>query len=137
MLTMFASPGESFDHVMVAAGEGLGVGIQKNQELLARSVMIVFAGRTSMHGGGDALRREESAWAKTTTADREEAPACKYVMPELGNDVQVPQPFNSGTIPTRGCRFSLYGNSPHHCAQGRSTMKKTTPKLATVAFLGQ
>ena len=38
--------------VMVAAGEGLGDGIQKNQETFGKDVMIVFAGRTSMQAGG-------------------------------------------------------------------------------------
>jgi len=35
--------------LMVAAGEGLGRGIQKNQETFGKDVMIVFSGRTSMH----------------------------------------------------------------------------------------
>src|SRR5437773_11886812 len=38
--------------VMVAAGEGLGDGIQKNQETFGKDVMIVFSGRTSMQAGG-------------------------------------------------------------------------------------
>src|ERR1700731_211376 len=38
--------------VMVAAGEGLGVGIQRNQETFGKDVMIVFSGRTSMQAGG-------------------------------------------------------------------------------------
>ena len=38
--------------IMVAAGEGLGDGIQKNQETFGKDVMIVFAGRTSMQAGG-------------------------------------------------------------------------------------
>ncbi len=32
--------------VMVAAGEGLGDGIQKNQQTFGKDVMIVFSGRT-------------------------------------------------------------------------------------------
>src|SRR5437899_6285201 len=38
--------------IMVAAGEGLGDGIKKNQETFGKDVMIVFAGRTSMQAGG-------------------------------------------------------------------------------------
>jgi putative ABC transport system permease protein len=38
--------------VMVAAGEGLGRGIQKQQEHFGKDVMIVFSGRTSMQAGG-------------------------------------------------------------------------------------
>jgi hypothetical protein len=38
--------------VMVAAGEGLGQGIQKNQETFGKDVMVIFSGRTSMQAGG-------------------------------------------------------------------------------------
>ena len=34
------------------AGEGLGDGIQKNQQTFGKDVIIVFAGRTSMQAGG-------------------------------------------------------------------------------------
>jgi len=53
MLTMFGIAwGIISITVMVAAGEGLGVGIQKNQETFGKDVMIVFGGRTSMQAGG-------------------------------------------------------------------------------------
>src|SRR2546430_7981879 len=53
MLTMFGIAwGIISITVMVAAGEGLGKGIQNNQETFGKDVMIVFAGRTSMQAGG-------------------------------------------------------------------------------------
>src|SRR5881398_4034874 len=75
--------------IVVAAGEGLGDGIQKNQETFGKDVMIVFAGRTSMQAGGSRsgrlIRWGEDDYLKVAA----ESPACKYVMPELGNGVQV------------------------------------------------
>src|SRR6266699_3951364 len=53
MLTMFGIAwGIISITVMVGAGEGLGAGIQKNQQTFGKDVMIVFAGRTSMQAGG-------------------------------------------------------------------------------------
>jgi len=69
--------------IMVAAGEGLGSGIQKNQETFGKDVMIVFAGRTSMQAGGTRSGRlmhwGEDDYLKVAA----ESPACKYSMPEL------------------------------------------------------
>ncbi|HXM99820.1 MAG TPA: ABC transporter permease [Candidatus Dormibacteraeota bacterium] len=88
--------------IMVAAGEGLGAGIQKNQETFGKDVMVVFSGRTSMQAGGTrsgrAIHWNENDYIEVA----KESPACKYVMPELGNDLQVHSLFNSGTIPTVG-----------------------------------
>src|SRR5260370_9755710 len=53
MLTMFGIAwGIISITVMVGAGEGLGAGIQKNQQNFGKDVMIVFAGRTSIQPGG-------------------------------------------------------------------------------------
>ena len=38
--------------LMVAAGEGLNVGITKQQETFGKDIMIVFSGRTSLQAGG-------------------------------------------------------------------------------------
>ena len=46
--------------LMVAAGEGLRVGLQKEHETFAKDIMIVFAGRTSMQAGG--LRAGRRLW---------------------------------------------------------------------------
>src|SRR6202008_5074357 len=82
MLTMFGIAwGIIFLTVMVGAGEGLGKGIQKNQETFGKDVMIVFAGRTSMQSGctrsGRIVRWLEDDYLQVA----EESPACKYVMP--------------------------------------------------------
>jgi len=102
MLTMFGIAwGIISITVMVAAGEGLGKGIQNNQETFGKDVMIVFAGRTSMQAGGTRsgrlIRWREEDYIQVA----KEAPACKYVMPELGNNVRVHSLFNSGDL--QGC----------------------------------
>src|SRR5260370_41719339 len=84
MLTMFGIAwGIISITVMVAAGEGLGVGIQKNQENFGKDVMIVFAGRTSMQTGG-ARSGGRVRWGGDDYGQVvKEGPACKYVMPEV------------------------------------------------------
>ena len=88
--------------VMVAAGEGLGVGIQRNQETFGKDVMIVFSGRTSMQAGGARAGRVVHWNEDDYIQVAKESPACKYVMPELGNEVKAHSAFNSGDINTAG-----------------------------------
>ncbi len=58
MLTMFGIAwGIISITIMVAAGEGLGDGIQKNQQTFGKDVMVLFAGRTSMQAGGNSCGR--------------------------------------------------------------------------------
>src|SRR2546425_13327549 len=103
MLTMFGIAwGIISITVMVAAGEGLGKGVQNNQETFGKDVMIVFAGRTSMQAGGTRSGRLIPWMEEDYVQVAKEAPACKYVMPELGKEVQARSLFNSGTISNGG-----------------------------------
>ncbi len=88
--------------LMVAAGEGLGRGIQKQQENFGKDVMIVFSGRTSMQAGGTRSGRVIHWTAGDYKEVAKEAPSCKYVIPEIGNNVKVHSAFNSGDIDTVG-----------------------------------
>src|SRR5260370_12504496 len=77
MLTMFGIAwGIISITVMVAAGEGLGAGIQKNQETFGKDVMIVFAGRTSMQAGGTRSRRRGRLGEADYLQLSKETPAC-------------------------------------------------------------
>ena len=114
--------------LMVAAGEGLGRGIQKQQENFGKDVMIIFAGRTSMQAGGTRSGRVVHWMDEDYKEVAKEAPACKYVMPELGNNVKVHSAFNSGDLDTVGSlprsrRFAVLP-SP----RDGSTTKKTTSR---------
>src|SRR6266478_5410253 len=137
MLTMFGIAwGIISITVMVAAGEGLGKGIQNNQETFGKDVMIVFAGRTSMQAGGTRSGRlihwGEDDYLKVAA----ESPACKYSMPELGSDVQVRTLYNNGTIPVVGAlpRFSEIRSVA--TAQGRFYNDEDNENARNVAFLG-
>ena len=137
MLTMFGIAwGIISITIMVAAGEGLGDGIQKNQETFGKDVMIVFSGRTSMQAGGmrsgRAIRWMEDDYLQVA----KESPACKYVMPELGNDVHVRSLFNSGTIPTVGALPPFTEIRSIGVAQGRFYNNEDNEQARNVAFLG-
>jgi putative ABC transport system permease protein len=122
--------------IMVAAGEGLGVGIQKNQQSFGKDVMIVFGGRTSMQAGGmrsgRIIRWTEDDYLQVA----KEAPACKYVMPELGNNVQVHSLFNSGDIPAVGALPPFTEIRSITVAQGRFYNDQDNVEARNVAFLG-
>jgi putative ABC transport system permease protein len=122
--------------VMVAAGEGLGDGIQKNQQTFGKDVMIIFSGRTSMQAGGSRAGRAMHWMEEDYKYVAAESPACKYVMPELGNDVQVRSLFNSGTIPTVGALPPFSEIRSVAAAQGRFYNDEDNENARNVAFLG-
>ena len=122
--------------VMVAAGEGLGDGIQKNQQTFGKDVMIVFSGRTSMQAGGARAGRAMHWMEEDYKYVAAESPACKYVMPELGNDVQVRSLFNSGTIPTVGALPPFSEIRSVAPAAGRFYNDEDNENARNVAFLG-
>ena len=72
--------------LMVAAGEGLRVGQERQQETFAKDLMIFFHGRTSMQAGGLRAGREVTWQAGDVAPVQEEATACRYVLPELERD---------------------------------------------------
>jgi putative ABC transport system permease protein len=122
--------------VMVAAGEGLGLGIQKNQETFGKDVMIVFAGRTSMQAGGMRSGRPVHWMEDDYIQVAKESPACKYVMPELSNDVQIHSAFNSGNIPTVASLPEFSQIRSIAVAEGRFYNKEDNDEARNVAFLG-
>jgi putative ABC transport system permease protein len=137
MLTMFGIAwGIISITVMIAAGEGLGDGIQKNQQTFGKDVMIVFAGRTSMQAGGSRAGRLIHWMEDDYLQVAAESPSCKYVMPELGNDVQVRSLFNSGTIPVVGALPPFSEIRSVATAQGRFYNDEDNENARNVAFLG-
>src|SRR6201997_2014476 len=137
MLTMFGIAwGIISITIMVAAGEGLGDGIQKNQETFGKDVMIVFAGRTSMQAGGTRSGRLIRWLEDDYIQVAKESPACKYVMPELGNDAQVRSLFNSGTIPVVGALPPFQEIRSVATLEGRFYNDQDNEEARNVAFLG-
>jgi putative ABC transport system permease protein len=122
--------------LMVAAGEGLGRGIQKQQENFGKDVMIVFSGRTSMQAGG--LRSGRAVhWMEDDYIEvAKESPACKYVMPELGNNVKVHSAFNSGDLQVVGSLPPFKEIRSITVAQGRFYNYEDNDQARRVAFVG-
>ncbi|HEV2177556.1 MAG TPA: ABC transporter permease [Terriglobia bacterium] len=88
--------------LMVAAGEGLRVGQQRVEESFAKDVMIVFAGRTSMQAGGSRAGRLIHWGADDYKVVAQQSPACRYVLPELGNNETERTLYNSGGLEVAG-----------------------------------
>jgi putative ABC transport system permease protein len=122
--------------LMVAAGEGLGRGIQKQQEHFGKDVMIIFAGRTSMQAGGVRSGRVVHWMEDDYKQVAQEAPACKYVMPELDNDLKVHSAFNSGDINTAGSLPPFTEIRSITVAEGRFYNYEDNEEGRRVAFLG-
>jgi len=122
--------------VMIAAGEGLGDGIQKNQQTFGKDVMIVFSGRTSMQAGGARAGRLIHWGEDDYLQVAAESPACKHSMPELGSDVQVRTLFNSGTVPVVGSLPPFSEIRSVATAQGRFYNEEDNENARNVAFLG-
>jgi putative ABC transport system permease protein len=122
--------------LMVAAGEGLGRGIQKQQENFGKDVMIVFAGRTSMQAGGTRSGRPVRWLEDDYIEVAKESPACKYVMPELGNNVKVHSAFNSGDLDVVGSLPPFTEIRSISVAQGRFYNYEDNEQGRHVAFLG-
>jgi putative ABC transport system permease protein len=137
MLTMFGIAwGIISITIMVAAGEGLGKGIEKNQQSFGKDVMVIFSGRTSMQAGGARAGRAIRWMEEDYIQVAKEAPACKYVMPELGNDAQVHSLFNSGTIPVVGALPPFTEIRSITVAEGRFYNDEDNAEGRNVAFLG-
>jgi putative ABC transport system permease protein len=122
--------------LMVAAGEGLGRGLKKQHETFGKDVMIVFAGRTSMQAGGTRSGRAVHWMEEDYIQVAKEAPACRYVMPELGNGVKVHSAFNSGDINTVGALPAFTIIRSITVAQGRFYNDEDNEQGRRVAFLG-
>jgi len=122
--------------LMVAAGEGLRVGQKRVADSFGKDIMIVFAGRTSMQAGGmragRAIRWQDSDYQFV----QEEAPACEYVMPELGNGMPVHSPFNSASLLVTGSLPPFAEVRTIPVSEGRFYNWEDQAEGRRVAFLG-
>jgi putative ABC transport system permease protein len=123
--------------LMVAAGEGLRVGQQRAAETLGKDLIIVFAGRTSLHAGGVRAGRRVR-WQDTDHLFvQEEANACEYVLPELGqSNIPVRSPHNSGSFLVTGSLPPFAYVRSIHIGEGRFYNWEDQEKGRRVAFIG-
>ena len=123
--------------LMVAAGEGLRVGQAKVAEQFGKDIMIVFAGRTSLQAGGTRAGRQLWWEAGDHRAVQEQAPSCRYVLPELGRGgTAVRSAHNSGALLVTGSLppFGEVRSIP--VAEGRYLNWDDETEVRRVAFLG-
>jgi putative ABC transport system permease protein len=123
--------------LMVAAGEGLRVGQQRVAESFAKDVMIVFAGRTSMQAGGLRAGRAVTWRATDYAAVEQEAPSCRYVLPELERENSpLRSLYNSASLIVTGSLPPFAEIRSIGVAQGRFYNWYDVMRARHVAFLG-
>ena len=138
LLTMFGIAWGIFAiSLMVAAGEGLRVGQQKQAETMGKDLILVFMGRTSLQAGG--LRAGRRVFFKDTDHVElaREATACRYVLPELAtNPLPIRSAYNSGLLMVTGSVPPFADIRSLAVAQGRFYNWRETEQGDRVAFLG-
>jgi putative ABC transport system permease protein len=123
--------------LMVAAGEGLRVGQQRAAETLGKDILIVFAGRTSMQAGGARAGRRIIWHAEDYRRVAEQAPACRYVLPELGQpSISVRSAYNAAALLVTGSLPPFAEIRSVAVAEGRFYSDEDVHEARRVAFLG-
>jgi putative ABC transport system permease protein len=123
--------------LMVAAGEGLKVGIEKQNETFGKDIMIVFSGgRTSLQAGGLRAGRQVR-WTDTDhIAIEQEATACRHVVPESGDNMKVRSSYNNGSPSVNGSLPTFAEIRALKVGEGRFYNWDDQAKGRRVAFLG-
>jgi len=123
--------------LMVAAGEGLRVGQERQSENFGKDIMIVFAGRTSLQAGSTRAGRAVR-WTDTDyLAVRQEASACQYVIPEFGRgSMPVRSRFNNGSLLVTGSLPPFAVIRSLNVAEGRFYNDEDDALGRRVAFIG-
>jgi putative ABC transport system permease protein len=122
--------------LMVAAGQGLGVGLKNQAEGLGRDLVLFFPGRTSMQAGGMRAGRAVHWNDRDYLPVAAEAPACRYVLPEVGNEVPVRSRYNSGKLLVVGSLPPFAFIRSIDVAEGRFYNASDNRQALRVAFLG-
>jgi putative ABC transport system permease protein len=122
--------------LMVAAAQGLSVGLQRNNESFGKDIMIFFAGRTSLQAGGMRAGKEVHWLDDDYPKVLAESPSCKYVLPEVGNEVEERSRYNSGKLSVVGSLPPFAWQRSIPVAEGRFYSDEDVSNVNRVAFLG-
>jgi putative ABC transport system permease protein len=123
--------------LMVAAGEGLRVGMKRQQETFAKDLLIFFNGRTSMQAGGLRAGREVSWQDSDTPEVAVEATACRYVLPELSRgSSSVRSLYNNASPEVTGSLPPFAEIRSIRVSEGRFYDWGDNAQARRVAFLG-
>ncbi len=89
--------------LMVAAGQGLGIGFERKKAEFGRDILIVFAGRTSLQAGGARAGRQVQWTASDHLQLQRDCPSCRHLLPEMGRDsVPVRSAYNNASVLVTG-----------------------------------
>jgi putative ABC transport system permease protein len=122
--------------LMVAATQGLRVGLKRNSESFGKDIMIFFAGRTSMQAGGMRAGRDIHWNDDDYVSVLAESPACRYVLPEIGNEVPLRSRYNSAKLLVVGSLPPFAEERSIDVAEGRFYNAEDQANANRVAFLG-
>jgi putative ABC transport system permease protein len=82
--------------LMVAAGEGLRQGQAKVAQNFGKDLMIIFAGRTSLHAGGARAGRRIEFQDTELPYLAEHSPDCQWILPEISQDkIRIHSNYNA------------------------------------------
>jgi putative ABC transport system permease protein len=122
--------------LMVAATQGLRVGLKRNSESFGKDIMIFFSGRTSMQAGGMRAGRDIHWNDDDYASVLAESPACRYVLPEIGNEVPLRSRYNSAKLLVVGSLPPFAEERSIDVAEGRFYNAEDQANANRVAFLG-
>src|SRR6202166_257387 len=123
--------------LMVAAGEGLRKAQEEQTRNLAKDVMIVFHGRTSLQAGGTHAGRVVHWEDDDLPVVQAEAPDCQYSIPELEQDtVRAHSNFNNAAFTVTGSYPPFAYIRTLDVGQGRFYDWDDMREARRVAFLG-
>ncbi|MBZ5695371.1 MAG: ABC transporter permease [Acidobacteriia bacterium] len=122
--------------LMVAAGEGLRVGLKRNSETFGKDIMIFFAGHTSLQAGGMRAGRAVFWDDDDYVSVLAQSPACRYVLPEIGHRVPLRSRYNSGTLLVVGSLPPFAHVRSVDVGEGRFYDDEDVAGVHRVAFLG-
>jgi putative ABC transport system permease protein len=136
-LTMFGIGWGIFAIILMnAAGEGLRVGQEKQNENFGRDIMIVFAGNVSMQVGATRAGRRVHWMQDDWRVVSQEAFSCRYVIPEEGRNLTVHSRFNSGSILVTASHPPFAEVRSIRVASGRFYNWDDVATARRVAFIG-
>lgn len=123
--------------LMVAAGEGLRVGQERQMETFGKDIIIVFAGRTSMQAGGMRAGRDVHWDTTDYQIVKAQSPSCEYVLPELHRSgINIRSPHNSATLEVTSSLPAFAYIRSISIAEGRFYNWNDQNNAHRVAFLG-
>lgn len=122
--------------LMVAATEGLRVGLKRNNESFGKDIMIFFAGRTTLQAGGMRAGRDVHIGEDDYQAVDEQSPACRFALPEIDNQVQLRSRYNSGNLEVSGSLPPFAEVRSLDVGEGKFYDDEDVANVNRVAFLG-